>query len=206
MLNNNGFNLWADGYDLSVKLSEEKNEYPFAGYKDVLNNIYNSVKAKSDGKVLDIGFGTGILTKKLYDEGYSIHGIDFSREMIKIAQNKMPNARFSEWDFTNGLPHSFVNEKFDFIISTYAIHHLTDSQKVVFLNGLKEFLEPGGAVIIGDVAFMAKNDLISCKNKNLDIWDNDEIYVVYDLIGPQLCFNIKYFKQVSFCAGIINLS
>lgn len=33
MLNHKGFDLWADGYDKSVGLSDEANTYPFAGYK-----------------------------------------------------------------------------------------------------------------------------------------------------------------------------
>ena len=37
MLNNKGFDLWADGYDKSVGLSDEANTYPFAGYKKVLS-------------------------------------------------------------------------------------------------------------------------------------------------------------------------
>ena len=41
MLDNKGFDMWAEGYDKSVNLSEENNEYPFAGYKKVLNYIYS---------------------------------------------------------------------------------------------------------------------------------------------------------------------
>ena len=33
MLNNKAFDLWADGYDKTVGISDEKNTYPFAGYK-----------------------------------------------------------------------------------------------------------------------------------------------------------------------------
>ena len=69
MLNEQGFDLWADGYDRSVGLSDEGNTYPFAGYKRVLNAIYNAVLANGCQTVLDIGFGTGTLTQKLYDEG-----------------------------------------------------------------------------------------------------------------------------------------
>ena len=43
MLDNKGFDLWADGYDKSVGLSEEENTYPFAGYKKVLGNIYKTI-------------------------------------------------------------------------------------------------------------------------------------------------------------------
>lgn len=40
MLDNKGFDLWADGYDKSVGLYDEENTYPFAGYRNVLNAIY----------------------------------------------------------------------------------------------------------------------------------------------------------------------
>ena len=48
MLDSKGFDLWADGYDKSVNLSEESNEYPFAGYKEVLNSIYNQARKKEN--------------------------------------------------------------------------------------------------------------------------------------------------------------
>ncbi|WP_353096914.1 hypothetical protein [Tissierella praeacuta] len=54
MLDNKGFDLWANEYDRSVNLSEENNEYPFAGYKDVLNHIYNEVRQKDNASVHNI--------------------------------------------------------------------------------------------------------------------------------------------------------
>ncbi len=59
MLDRKGFDLWADGYDRSVGLSEEENAYPFAGYKTVLGMIYETILEKETPVVLDIGFGTG---------------------------------------------------------------------------------------------------------------------------------------------------
>ena len=128
MLDNKGFDLWADGYDKSVQLSEEDNEYPFAGYKDVLGTIYNIVHRKERAKILDIGFGTGVLTKKLYDDGYEIYGIDFSEKMIEIAKEKMPLAKLFQYDFFKGLPKELENIQFDYIISTYAMHHLEEKK------------------------------------------------------------------------------
>ena len=43
MLDNKGFDLWADEYDKTVSVSDEGNTYPFAGYKDVLGNIFKNV-------------------------------------------------------------------------------------------------------------------------------------------------------------------
>jgi putative AdoMet-dependent methyltransferase len=50
VLDNKGFDLWSDRYDKSVQLSDGNNEYPFAGYKDVLNIIYNMVIKKKRRK------------------------------------------------------------------------------------------------------------------------------------------------------------
>ena len=65
MLSSKGFDLWADGYDKSVGVSDEDGTYPFAGYKTILNEIYNCVLNTSARNVLDIGFGTGTLSAKL---------------------------------------------------------------------------------------------------------------------------------------------
>lgn len=120
MLDNQGFDLWADDYDKTVNISEENNEYPFAGYKDVLNYIYNRVMKQNNPGILDIGFGTGILTTQLYNVGCNVTGIDFSSNMIDIAKKKMPDALLINWDFIKGLPDEIKNHKFDYIISTYA--------------------------------------------------------------------------------------
>ena len=61
MMDEHGFDLWADGYDQSVGLSDEDNTYPFAGYKQVLSALFREVMKRGGGDVLDIGFGTGVL-------------------------------------------------------------------------------------------------------------------------------------------------
>ena len=53
MLNQTGFDLWADGYDKSVGLSDEENTYPFAGYKAVLGTIYQAVITSIRGRFSD---------------------------------------------------------------------------------------------------------------------------------------------------------
>lgn len=88
MLNNKGFDLWADGYDKSVGLSDEANTYPFAGYKKVLAAIFQTVMQTPNASVLDIGFGTAVLTAKLYEQGCTIYGQDFSSRMLELASEK----------------------------------------------------------------------------------------------------------------------
>lgn len=204
MLDNKGFDLWADGYDESVQLSEENNEYPFAGYKDVLNTIYNLVHRKENAKILDIGFGTGILTKKLYDDGYEIFGIDFSEKMIEIAREKMPSAKLLQYDFSKGPPKELENIQFDYIISTYAMHHLEDKEKVDFINMIDNYLSDDGEIIIGDVAFKTRTLLEQCKAET-DEWDDDEVYIVFDELEEYFPEGNISFTTISHCAGILRI-
>lgn len=204
MLNSNGFDLWANNYDKSVNLSEDANEYPFAGYKKVLGTIYQTIKEENGKKILDIGFGTGILSKKLYDDGYSIYGIDFAEKMLEIAKEKMPTATLIRHDFAQGLPDSLNNEKFNFIICTYAIHHLDNTQKIAFIKELLSHLHENGKLLIGDVAFETLQEMKACEIQSGNEWDSDEIYPVADILKP--AFPNMQFKKISFCSGVFCFS
>ncbi|MBC8591154.1 class I SAM-dependent methyltransferase [Wansuia hejianensis] len=206
MLDNKGFDLWADGYDKSVQLSEENDEYPFAGYKDVLNTIYNIVHKREEGKILDIGFGTGILTKKLYDDGYEIYGIDFSQKMIEIAKEKMPLASLIKYDFSKGLPEEIKDNSFDYIISTYAMHHLDDEEKNKFIEKLENYLNKDGKIIIGDIAFKTRDLLEKCKINYNEYWDDEEIYFVFEELKKSLFNKNISFAEISHCSGVIQIS
>lgn len=204
MLDNKGFDLWADGYDKSVGLSDQENIYPFAGYKDVLSAIFRIVVEKSNPVVLDIGFGTGVLTKRLYECGCTIYGQDFSSKMIALACEKMPDAQLYQGDFTQGLVEPLLCRNYDFIIATYSLHHLTDKQKVDFLHSLMNHLNDGGKILIGDVAFETRDKLNQCRKREGDSWDDEEIYFVYDEMKKE--FSSLTFTQISYCAGILSLS
>lgn len=204
MLDSKGFDLWADEYDKSVGLSEEENTYPFAGYKKILGTIYKTIMEKPDPTVLDIGFGTGTLTRKLYENGCTIYGQDFSSKMIELALEKMPEAHLYKGDFTLGLVEPLKHEHYDFIVATYSIHHLTDVQKVNFLKELLDRLNDGGKILIGDVAFETLSELEKCKEESGDGWDNNEIYCVSDELRAE--FTNLRFERISFCSGILTIS
>lgn len=207
MLSQQGFNLWADGYDQTVQLSEESNQYPFAGYKEVLNTIFNEVMHIPKSTVLDIGFGTGVLTAKLYGNGHMINGFDFSLKMIEIAKEKMPDANLMEWDLSKGLPTALLHQKYDAIISTYALHHFTDEMKVQYIKELLQHLTPEGKIFIGDIAFHTRADLEKCREESIGYWDDDEIYFVHEEMSSLLKGICQLeFYPVSHCGGVFVLS
>ncbi len=204
MLDEKGFDNWANGYDSAVEESSEENSYPFAGYQRLLRKIEERIPTGKILNVLDVGFGTGTLTQRLYRAGHSITGIDFSAAMIRTAQEKMPRARLLRCDFSKGLPLELSGERFDRIVSTYALHHLTDAQKAHFLSELLDILRPEGKILVGDVSFPDRTALKRCKQAAGDEWDDDEHYFVYEELRPLLSANTSY-EQVSFCAGILEI-
>lgn len=207
MLDNRGFDLWAGDYDRTVQVSEENNLYPFAGYKDILNMIFNEVMEKDQSRVLDIGFGTGILTDKLYENGHHIDGLDFSSKMIAIAQGKMPMANLMEWDISKGLPDHVKEKEYDFIVSTYTLHHLTDEDKVKLIKKLLLSLSKQGKIVIGDIAFQTREGLELCRKASSPYWDPDEFYFVFDELQTVLAnFCSCEFYPVSYCGGVIIIS
>ena len=204
MLDNKGFDLWADGYDKSVGVSDEDNTYPFAGYKEILGSIYKTITEKNNPAVLDIGFGTGTLTAKLYENGCKIYGQDFSSRMIELASAKMPDAHLYQSDFTQGLAEPLKQQTYDFIVATYSIHHLRDDQKILFLKELLDYLKDDGKILIGDVAFGTREELNQCKDECGNEWDNDEVYCVANEL--KAVFPSLVFSKMTFCSGVLMLS
>ena len=203
MLDQKGFDLWAEGYDRSVELSDEEARYPFAGYKALLNEIYNRVLAGPHRMVLDIGFGTAFLTSRLYQAGAQIFGQDFSAEMVRLAREKMPEARLYQGDFTQGLRAELKENRYDAVIATYSLHHLDDGQKVRFIRELLPLLNEGGRIYIGDVAFRTRAELEACREAEGEKWDPDEIYFVFEELKKDI--PALTFEPFSYCAGLLTL-
>ena len=200
MMDDKEFDQWANAYEDDVFHSDKENTYPFAGYRKVLGYIYDMVMQKRSADVLELGFGTGVLTNKLYEGGCTIYGQDFSKTMIRIAGKKMPDAHFYQGDFSKGLVEPLRERKFDFIIATYALHHLMDEEKWKFLKELKGNLKDGGKILIGDVAFDTRGDLEHVKREAGEAWDEEEYYFVVD--GLRKYFPDSAFIRLSFCAGV----
>ena len=204
MLTQQGFDLWADDYDRSVGLSNEDGSYPFAGYREVLNRIYNRVLTREAPRVLDLGFGTGVLTARLYARGCEIWGQDFSARMIERAQPKMPKAHLFQGDFAKDLAAPVLAQAFDFVVATYSLHHLDLEGKLRLLRRLRELLTDNGEILIGDVAFADADALERCREAAGDEWDDEESYFVLDEM--RRAFPDIAFEPVSHCAGVLTLS
>ena len=199
------FDQWAKGYNKSVLKSEKEVSYPFAGYSEVKYSIFDIISNKHKAKVLEMGVGTGEITKQLYDLGYEITGVDLSSEMIEIAKSHMKNATFILADFSDALNEAY--NKFDFIVFSYSIHHLSYNDQIELLIKLSDYLNEGGVIIIGDVSTFTVEDMNQLQNKYAAIWDDEEYYPIfkkYQLSRLIDTYNLSYI-QINEVAGIYKL-
>lgn len=114
------------------------------------NTVVNLTKNYLNPKILDLGAGTGILTELLYKQhpNADITLVDLSTEMLNIAKKKFAdkNFKYIEADY---LTYDF-EEKYDIIVSSLSIHHLTDEEKKLLYNRIYDFLKSGGLFINAD--------------------------------------------------------
>lgn len=200
VLDKQGFDEWADSYDEEVEMSDV---YPFAGYREVREEIIRQVAGTQGDRVLDLGFGTGNVTARLYALGYKITGLDFSEQMIRRARVRMPDAQLLEWDFTRELPQTIREEKYNVVVLTYSIHHLVPERQLQLLSDLLSMLADGGRILIGDVLTETEEELEAARKKDLEVWDDAENYLVVERLREQLPACRLTFHKKSYCSGVL---
>ncbi len=87
-------------------------------------------------RILDIGCGDGVLTRKIVDAGADVIGIDTSESFLGSARESGLDVRFMD-----AQKLTFHNE-FDAVFSNAALHWMTSAQDVV--QGVARALKPGG--------------------------------------------------------------
>jgi trans-aconitate 2-methyltransferase len=111
----------------------------FAPFADLLALI----KIRDGLRVVDLGCGTGELTRRLADElpGSEVVGIDSSPEMLERAREEARKGlRFELGTMEN------VEGKFDLVFSHAAIHWVDDQHSLV--ARLLSLLKPGGQLAV----------------------------------------------------------
>ncbi len=67
-------------------------QYALQSAPQILGILQANVQPKE--LIVELGCGSGLLAEKLCEASYTVLGIDISREMIKIAQKRVPKASF----------------------------------------------------------------------------------------------------------------
>ena len=108
-----------------------------------------------DEMVLDVGCGTGVLTRllarTLRETGGGAVGLDAAPRMIAVARRKgagLPNLRF---DVVAAERLPYPDACFGAAVSTFFFHHINRELKLLAFNELHRVLKPGSRLAVVDV-------------------------------------------------------
>ncbi len=102
-------------------------------------------------RLLDLGCGTGLELERLYLRypNMEVTGIDIAQNMLEIMQNRYIDKQL------NIICASYFDvqvpeEAYEYVLSTYSLHHFNEEQKLIIYKKIYNALIPGGILIEGD--------------------------------------------------------
>jgi SAM-dependent methyltransferase len=107
---------------------------------------------RADGLVVDLGCGSGILAAAVVERGFGAYGVDLSPELLQLARNRAPQARFEQgslWeaDIPPCAAVTAIGEALNYDFDERAGHDAIAS----LFRRVHAALEPGG-VFVFDVS------------------------------------------------------
>jgi putative AdoMet-dependent methyltransferase len=170
------FDSWAESYDREVR--EWGPGFPFGGYSRVLQTVVDLCAVSTGMSVLDLGAGTGNLSRRFSELGCELWCLDFSDPMLDQLAAKLPSARRAQADVRGAWPGPF-RRGYHRIVSAYAFHHFPLEEKVELISRLlSERLLPEGRIVIGDLAFADARIEEEVRRLAGDDWDEEHYWLV----------------------------
>ena len=122
--------------------------------------------AKTAGKALEIGPGTGLLLQTLEELGYRTTAIELSEKMCDFAKNNSPNTVILNQDI---FTVEFFSEQFDIVCALAMIHTIPYEDAKVLLKKVQTWLKKGGFFILDTVRYDESKEIFlpSGNNKNV---------------------------------------
>lgn len=145
----------------------------------ILRSFMSHFLSSSDKKnILDLGCGDGILTEELLqvDGSLPVTLLDGSDDMLAKARQRLKKFgafRYVRASFQELLEKDVLAERYDFVVSSMAIHHLTLSEKIMLFKKIHSLLEEGGYFVNIDVVLPPTEALDQWYMKLWQEWMDD---------------------------------
>ena len=107
--------------------------------QDVRFSVFSQIGALNNQSILDVGCGFGDLYGYFKNEGveFDYLGCDINENLIEIAKNIYPDAKFIVQDFEEGV----YDSNFDWVFASGIFNHKLDDNKSSIQNMLKKMFQ-----------------------------------------------------------------
>jgi SAM-dependent methyltransferase len=144
------FDTYAARYDAAVNrsISFTRRDADFFAERKValLRSLaLRTIGSLADLTLLDVGCGTGTVSRHLVAEVRQLYGVDVSKEMIAIARDSVPGAHF-EWYDGTVLP--FDDNSVDVVITVCVLHHVSPPLRPDFISELHRVTRHNGLIVL----------------------------------------------------------
>ena len=107
------------------------------------------------GKVLDMCSGDGTNSIYLASKGFEVYGVDISATAVRIARERCHKRNVSCVYRVGDVLQPPFQELFSFIFDRGCFHHLSNEDKLKYVDTVKKLLRPGGKFFL--LCFSDKN-------------------------------------------------
>jgi ubiquinone/menaquinone biosynthesis C-methylase UbiE len=126
-----------------------------AAFGEVLDRILVLSRPQPSDVCVDLGAGTGFVTTALAPLVASVRAVDISPAMTEALAERAVDAGLANvsTEVTDLNDFRLPPAHADLIVSSYALHHLTDADKRTLTARAAQWLCPGGRLVIADMMF-----------------------------------------------------
>lgn len=167
-------------------------------YNKEIDTFISMLSGKS---ILDLGCGIGSFTKYVADKGYDVDGVDFSKNMIEIAKNKVTNANFFEMDISD----LKLTKKYDGIIAINSIIHIEKKEIQKILSSIKNLMNDNGTFFIIIQEGIGEKYIVDPLDEDVSefvsFYTTDEIEKKIEETGFEIIYREKILNDADFELG-----
>ena len=110
-----------------------------------LSHVYESFYqrlGRKRGDLLDLGCGSGEAFSKFFvDKGWNVTGVDFSKQMLALARQYVPEMKTIHADIVQV---EFTPDQFDAIVAIYSLFHVPKDKHIELFNKMYGWLRDDG--------------------------------------------------------------
>lgn len=106
-------------------------------YSKIIDRIRPTFDITDYESILDVGCGTGALSKLLFDKGLKVTGVDPSKGMLAQANKRLRNKNIELIEIISGEKLPFLDNSFDIVISSYVAHGLNPKDRIILYEEMK---------------------------------------------------------------------